>query len=264
MTDHEEQQPEPVGLDADQLWRFRGASYPRSRPDLSRQRRPVLKPPFSRAVRTVAWNAVRGCGCRAASGRRLKDCPVVVDLHELSPVGRRATAELRFSTHAQGLATPPSSPFSSLAASPGYRDRFLGDWPGLLTPKHARSFLGSLLRSVLRAARKALNSRSVVGSYVMGSASLPIEALILAHWPALSGMVSGGFTSCWRAPKMRFRGWLDGLGMELESSRASYNAHSREFVSCHGVFLGPGYSGQKIRPAYFSGKTRGRRIGHGD
>ena len=24
-------------------------------------------------------------------GRRLKDCPVVVDLHELSPVGRRAT-----------------------------------------------------------------------------------------------------------------------------------------------------------------------------
>lgn len=63
---------------------------------------------------------------------------------------------------------------------------------------------------------------------------------------------------------MRFRGWLDGLGMELESSRASYNAHSRLFVSCHGVFLGSGCSGQKIGPAYFSGKTRGRWIGHGD
>ena len=70
MTDHEEQQPEPVGLDADQLWRFRGASYPRSRPDLSRQRRPVLEPPFSRAVRTVAWDPVRGCGCRSRAVRR--------------------------------------------------------------------------------------------------------------------------------------------------------------------------------------------------
>ena len=69
VTDHEEQQPEPVGLDADQLWRFRGASYPRSRPDLSRQRRPVLKPPFSRAVRTVAWDPVRGCGCRSRAVR---------------------------------------------------------------------------------------------------------------------------------------------------------------------------------------------------
>ena len=79
--------------------------------------------------------------------------------------------------------------FSSLAASPEYRERFLGVEPGLLAPKHARSFLGSLLRSVLRAARKALNSRSVVvGSYAMGSASLPVEASMLALRWTLSGM----------------------------------------------------------------------------
>jgi len=165
---------------------------------------------------------------------------------------------------ANGFVDPFFRAFSSLAASPEYRDRFLGEEPVWLTPKQARCFRGSLLRSVLRAARRALNSRSVVGSYVMGSASLPIEALILAHWPALSGMVSGGLTSCWRAPKMRFRGWLDGLGAESESSWAGYSTHSREFVSCHGVFLGSGCVGQKIRPAYFSGKTRGRKTGHGE
>jgi hypothetical protein len=42
-------------------------------------------------------------------GRRLKDCPVVVDLHELSPVGRRATGGRdgrrleRFAEMCQGL-----------------------------------------------------------------------------------------------------------------------------------------------------------------
>jgi len=55
-----------------------------------------------------------------------------------------------------------------------------------------------------------------------------------------------------------------GLGAETESFQAGYRDHSREFVSCHGVFLGSGCSGQKIRPAYFSGKTRGHWIGHGD
>ncbi len=50
-------------------WRCRGASCPRSRPDLSRRRRPVLKPLFSRAVRTVAWNAVRGFGREASKPR---------------------------------------------------------------------------------------------------------------------------------------------------------------------------------------------------
>ena len=54
----------PVGLDTARPWRSRGASYPRSRPDFSRRRRPALKPLFSRAVRTVARNAIRGCGCR--------------------------------------------------------------------------------------------------------------------------------------------------------------------------------------------------------
>ena len=68
-ADHEEQYPGLVGLDATLASRCRGASYPRSRPDLSRARRPVLKPLFSRAVRTVAWNAVRGCGCRSRAAR---------------------------------------------------------------------------------------------------------------------------------------------------------------------------------------------------
>ena len=35
----------------------------------SRRRRPALKPLFLRAVRTVAWNAVRGCGCRSRAAR---------------------------------------------------------------------------------------------------------------------------------------------------------------------------------------------------
>jgi len=51
-------------------WRCRGAPCPRSRPDLSRRRRPALKPLFSRAVGIVAWNAVRGCGCRSRAVRR--------------------------------------------------------------------------------------------------------------------------------------------------------------------------------------------------
>ena len=50
--------------------RYRRASYPRSRPDFSRRLEPVLKPLFSRAIRTVAWNAVRGCGCRSRAARR--------------------------------------------------------------------------------------------------------------------------------------------------------------------------------------------------
>jgi hypothetical protein len=49
----------------------RGASSPRSRPDVSRRLEPALKPLFSRAVRTVAWNAVRGCGCRSRAARRV-------------------------------------------------------------------------------------------------------------------------------------------------------------------------------------------------
>ncbi len=50
---------------------LRGASYPRSRPGFSRWLEPALKPLFSRAVRTVAWNAVRGCGCRCRATRRV-------------------------------------------------------------------------------------------------------------------------------------------------------------------------------------------------
>ena len=67
-ADHEEQPAGLAGLDATLASRCRGASYPRSRPDFSRRRRPVLKPLFSRVVRSVAWNAVRGYGyrCRAA------------------------------------------------------------------------------------------------------------------------------------------------------------------------------------------------------
>lgn len=57
-------------------------------------------------------------------------------------------------------------------------------------------------------------------------------------------------------------GWTDGLGAESESFEAGYRDHSREFVSCFGGFLGPGCSGQKIRPAYFSGKTRVHWIDH--
>jgi hypothetical protein len=33
-------------------------------------RRPALKPIFSGTVRTVAWNAARGCGCRSRPARR--------------------------------------------------------------------------------------------------------------------------------------------------------------------------------------------------
>jgi hypothetical protein len=69
-ADHEEQPPELVGLDAVRSWRCRGATYPRSRLDFSRRRRTALKPLFSRAVRTVAWNVVRGCGCRSRSARQ--------------------------------------------------------------------------------------------------------------------------------------------------------------------------------------------------
>jgi hypothetical protein len=66
--DHEEQQPGLAWLDATLASRCRGASYPRSKPGFSRRRRPALKPLFSRVVRSVAWNAVRGYGyrCRAA------------------------------------------------------------------------------------------------------------------------------------------------------------------------------------------------------
>ena len=69
VTDHEEQQPELAGPYAARPWRRRGASYPRSRPDFCRRRRPALKPLFSRAVRTVAWDPVRGCGCRSRAAR---------------------------------------------------------------------------------------------------------------------------------------------------------------------------------------------------
>jgi len=69
-ADHEEQQPGLAGLDATLASSCRGASYPRSRPDVSRRRRPALIPLFSRAVRTVARNAVRGCGCRWRAARR--------------------------------------------------------------------------------------------------------------------------------------------------------------------------------------------------
>ena len=67
--DHEERPPGPIGLYAARSWRCRGASCPRSRPDLSRRRRPALKPLCSRAVRTVAWDPVRGCGCRSRAAR---------------------------------------------------------------------------------------------------------------------------------------------------------------------------------------------------
>jgi hypothetical protein len=165
----------------------------------------------------------------------LEDVAIVMDLHELAPVGGRATsgrhwwrlerfAKMRKDFPDQpGLVGECDEPdvaaicwarqslpcyasflraFSSLAASPEYRERFLGEEPGLLAPKHARCFLGSLLRSVLRAARKALYSRSVVvGSYVMGSASLPVEASILALGVALSGMNSGGLHELMASPE---------------------------------------------------------------
>jgi hypothetical protein len=70
-ADHEEQQSGLVGMDATLSSRCRGASYPRSRPDFSRWRRMVLKPLFSRVVRTVAWNAIRCCGCRSRAARRV-------------------------------------------------------------------------------------------------------------------------------------------------------------------------------------------------
>ena len=57
------------GLDAVRSWSCRGTSYPRSRPDFSRRRRPALKPLFSRAVHTVAWNAASGCGYRSRAAR---------------------------------------------------------------------------------------------------------------------------------------------------------------------------------------------------
>jgi len=44
---HEEPQPGLVALDAALTWRCREASYPRSRPDFSRQRRPASKPLFA-------------------------------------------------------------------------------------------------------------------------------------------------------------------------------------------------------------------------
>ena len=69
--DHEEQEPGLAGLDATLASRCRGASYPRSRPGSSRWLEPALKPLFSRAVRTVAWNAIRGCGCRCRAARRV-------------------------------------------------------------------------------------------------------------------------------------------------------------------------------------------------
>jgi hypothetical protein len=70
-ADHEEQPPELIGLDAARSWRCRGASCPHSRPDLSRRLEPALKPLCSRAVRTVAWNPVRGCSATATCGRTL-------------------------------------------------------------------------------------------------------------------------------------------------------------------------------------------------
>jgi hypothetical protein len=39
-------------------------------PDFSRRLEPALKPLCLRAVRTVAWNAVRGCGYRCRAARR--------------------------------------------------------------------------------------------------------------------------------------------------------------------------------------------------
>jgi hypothetical protein len=51
---------------------------------LSRWQRPALKPLFSRAVRSVTWSAVRGCGCRCWTARRAttERLTVVVDLDE--------------------------------------------------------------------------------------------------------------------------------------------------------------------------------------
>ena len=55
--------------------------------------RSALKPLFSRAVCTVAWNASEAVDVDVGQldGRRLKNCPVVVDLDEFSPVGGWAT-----------------------------------------------------------------------------------------------------------------------------------------------------------------------------
>lgn len=81
----------------------------------------------SRAVCTVAWDPVKGCGCRSRATRRAtpENHPVVVDLHERSPVGRWATAGSdwrrldRFAsfycmpdalTHRDGTSTPTPSP----------------------------------------------------------------------------------------------------------------------------------------------------------
>ena len=63
-ADHEEQQPEPIGLDAARSWRCRGASCPRSRPDLSRRLEPALKPLLSRAVGILAFSRLRTSGSK--------------------------------------------------------------------------------------------------------------------------------------------------------------------------------------------------------
>ena len=46
--------------------------------------------------------------------------------------------------------------------------------------------------------------------YAIWSASLPAEAFILAHWPALSGIHFGGFRERLVTPNNWFRGWRDG------------------------------------------------------
>jgi hypothetical protein len=68
-ADHKEQQLGSIGMDATRSWVCRRASYPRSRPDFSRRRRAALKPLSSRAVRTVAWDPIRGCECRSRAAR---------------------------------------------------------------------------------------------------------------------------------------------------------------------------------------------------
>jgi len=56
----------------------------------SRRRSSASKPLFSRAVRTVAWDPVTGCGCRFRAARLSigwKNARSKVGLHNLAPVG---------------------------------------------------------------------------------------------------------------------------------------------------------------------------------
>ena len=107
---------------------------------------PALKPLFSRAVRTVAWNAIRGCGCRCRAARRVTP--------EKSP-GRKWT----WTSSPQSVGGPRAGetgggssgwprcvrtfrigPGLGVTRSAGYRRRTQGHSSGNSSPTRAMSF----------------------------------------------------------------------------------------------------------------------------